>query len=621
MIDQFDAGTPMVTASFTGYTYTVDQIRRAFPAKILPAKQVMMGVQPVDTMLIQHQYASQIRTAEVEVAAKYPILWSGDWIKAHRPNGSTGYPSCSEADLALAGHIARACQRLNVDEAALPGVVEAVFRISGQGKAKKWITRADYRQRTILAAISSTGTNLTDLSLSPLLLKSHGDIRNGQAFADIARGIFVYVTNRNKWIWWLSEKWKLCEKDEPVAQAKAVCKEIYAAAGSVLSQDPARGRKLVQEAVTAHNLPRILAMLKLAASEPGMAVTERELDSDPYLLGVQNGVVDLRTGRLLTNEPNMYVTRYCTASYDTQAKCDRWVEYLVQTFNGDRETIESVERLLGCTLLGSSGEEILVICYGHGSNGKSVFSNVIHTIMGDYAVTAPPTLLTVRKGNDSAPRNDVAALAGARYVSINEMQAGDRLDEQVVKSLAGREPISARFLHQEFFEFMPIFTPWMRTNHKPIVTGDDDGIWRRLVLLPFDRTFADDEKDPDLEKKLLDERDGILMRMIAAAGRYQKDGLKLSPRIKAECATYRSESDLLGEFLAECTVSDNTGRKEQKAVYAVYRDWCINNGVRCLSKKSFTQRLAERGYREFKSGGVRFYVGLKLSGGNESSPF
>jgi hypothetical protein len=202
MIDQFENRTPLVTADFTGQTYTADQLRRAFTARPLHARLVGMGARPLDATMIQGQYAYQIGTAEAEVAATYPILWNGDWSKAPRPDGSMGYPSGSEADLALASHITRACRRLNVDENALPAVVEAIFRSSGQGQTQKWVTRADYRQRTILTAISSAGTNATDLGLSPLLLKSHGDIRNGRAFADIARGVFVYIVGVAKFTSW-----------------------------------------------------------------------------------------------------------------------------------------------------------------------------------------------------------------------------------------------------------------------------------------------------------------------------------------------------------------------------------------------------------------------------------
>jgi putative DNA primase/helicase len=222
-------------------------------------------------------------------------------------------------------------------------------------------------------------------------------------------------------------------------------------------------------------------------------------------------------------------------------------------------------------------------------------------------------MLTTRRQDDAGPRNDLAALAGARYVSINELQAGDRLDEQVVKMLAGREPISARFLHQEFFEFTPTFTPWLRTNHKPIIHGVEEGIWRRLVLLKFGVHFAEDKKDSTLEDKLFAERDGILMWMIEGARLFLKDGICMSPSMRNDLLAYRNDSDLLGEFLSETTWASNTetDRIEQKLFYTSYRMWSAVSGLRPMAKKSFTQRLIERGIKETKSGGNRFYAGLK----------
>jgi putative DNA primase/helicase len=408
------------------------------------------------------------------------------------------------------------------------------------------------------------------------------------------------------------KRWQVAELEEEFAVAKEVCADLYASAGAVLQSDPIRGKKLVADVVAAHNLPRMVAMLKLARSEPGMAVTERELDADPLLLGVKNGVVDLRSRHLLWNHPEMLITRFCNAEYQEGADCPKWKQFLSEVFQGDLSTVEAVQRLLGYTLTGRSSEEILVICHGYGSNGKSVFSNVVHQIVGDYARTAPPSLLTVRRADDNSPRNDVAALAGARYVSINELQAGDRLDEQVVKMLAGREPISARFLHKEFFEFLPSFTPWLRTNHKPIIVGEDDGIWRRLVLLPFSRKFTGDEKDPLLEEKLLQERNGILMWMLEGCSKYIEDGLKQSPLMRAELLGYRSESDTLGEWLLDEANQNPAVRVPQADAYARWKSWAERNTLRPGSKKTFTQRLAERGFKEAKSDGKRFYSGLEL---------
>jgi len=394
--------------------------------------------------------------------------------------------------------------------------------------------------------------------------------------------------------------------------AKQTCSEMLIAANAVFSLDQDRGKQLIKDAVGTHKLQRIEAMLRLGASEPGMAVADAELDADPMLLGVQNGVVDLRSGKLLFDQPKMRITKFCHASHDPNASCPQWITFLDQVFQGDKATIGSVQRLLGYTLTGLCSEEVLVICYGYGSNGKSVFNNVVQRIIGDYSKTAPPSLLIARRSDDSSPRNDLAAMAGARYISINELQAGSRLDEQVIKQLAGRELISARFLYKESFEFLPTFTAWIRTNHKPIIMGDDDGIWRRPVMLPFLRKFEDHEKDPKLEEKLMAERDGILMWMLKGTEDYLQVGLGLSPTIRREGAQYRKDSDLLGEFIQDKLTVDPNARIEKSNLFSIWKSWCEVNGCKHGISKTFTQRMAERGYVVVKSNGQRFYAGVRL---------
>jgi putative DNA primase/helicase len=407
--------------------------------------------------------------------------------------------------------------------------------------------------------------------------------------------------------------WSWCNKSEELQAGVTAAEKLLDVGREVFPQDQARGKQLLTHAVKAHDVKRLESMLKMAASEPGMSIALTDLDSDPWLLCVRNGVLNLKTSALLVNEPHMLITRQCNATYDRNAQCPRWLQFLNEVFGGDTETIETVQRALGYTLTGSVTEEKLFICFGHGSNGKSVFNNIVSTIIGDYGRVAPSSLLTARRDGDTAPRNDLAALAGARYVAINELQAGDRLDEQIVKTLAGREMISARFLHKEFFEFMPTFKPWLRTNHKPIITGDDDGIWRRPVLIPFKQKFNDEQKDPYLEEKLLAERDGILAWMVDGALKWQRDGLKLSPTILKECASYRKDSDLLGEFLNDVCTTDPNEKVEQTDLYQQYRAWSNQNGVKAIAKASFTRRLTERGHPPTQSNGKRYYDGLKIT--------
>jgi P4 family phage/plasmid primase-like protien len=232
--------------------------------------------------------------------------------------------------------------------------------------------------------------------------------------------------------------------------------------------------------------------------------------------------------------------------------------------------------------------------------------------MGDYAQAAPASLISARRSDDTSPRNDIARLCGARLTSINETQNGDRLDEQVVKMLAGREMVSARFLHKEHFDFLPTAKPWLRTNHRPIVTGEDDGIWRRLLLIHFARKFAESERNPWLESLLMEERDGILAWMVEGCLDWQRcKGLKPSETVRRESVGYRTESDLLGEFLGDKTILAANERIEQSELFMAWRYWCEACGVRYGSKANFSRKLTERGIGQHASNGKRYYTGVK----------
>ena len=467
---------------------------------------------------------------------------------------------------------------------------------------------------TLLQKAAKTEIMTVDESASIAEVNQPGDIRNGKAFAALYRRKLLYIRPIGNWFLWDMNRWKICMCGEEMEAAKETAKCLLTEAATIARENPDRGKRLFSHALQTQNLPRLEAMLRLAASEEGMVVGRAsELDSDPWLLGTQNGVVNLKTGDLLAPSPEMLITKQCNAPFNADAKCPQWSQFLEEIFAEDHETIESVQRLLGYTLTGSTAEEVMVICYGGGTNGKSVFSNVVSNIIGEYFTIGPNCLLVARNTNDNSVRNDLAKLVGARLVSVNELKQGARLDEQVIKQLAGREPMSARFLHKEFFDFMPTGKVWLRTNHRPIVTGEDDGIWRRLALLPFKVTFSAEECDVHLQQKLLQEREGILAWMVRGAIKWQEYGLMLSPTIRAESMAYRKESDMLGEFLEDETLTDPSVKIGQGEVFMRWGFWCTRNGVHAGSKKGFTRKLAERGYTEYKSNGRRFYQGLKLT--------
>ena len=604
--------TPVVTAEYSHKIYSLAEIQDAFPTMGQSLAPVQKPNTPTngDSSDIEQHVIKQIKS-------KHPDLWNGNWTNAKKQGlFNTGFDSQSQADMSLASHIARELAKRGVPTDQLAESVEKIFSESSLAERDKWHGRDDYRERTISKAVNNLkqfpiATTNNSLITEPRL-DTHKDVRNAARFASMFRGQLLFVSTTKKWLAWDGHRWAACEHGEELSAAKLTCKALLDEASDLMGSGDSRGTALAKEAINAHTLARIEAMVSLSTSEKGMCVIANELDASPYLMGVRNGVVDLKAGSLLQADPAMLITKQCNADFVDDPTCPLWIKFLYNVFQGDEETIRSVQVLLGYTLIGQVLDELMIICFGFGANGKSVFSNVISSVLGDYGQTAPSSMLSVRRNDDHAPRNDLAGVKGARYLSINELQAGDRLDERVVKSIAGREPISARFLFGEFFTFMPTFTAWVRTNHKPIILGDDIGIWRRIVLIPFSRTFKQQEQDSHLEEKLLAERDGILGWILQGTAEYLKTGIVISPRMQAEINSYRADSDVLGEFLEDQTCQAKDGKAEQKELYTNYKYWCENNGVRPQSKKSLTQRLKERGYPDGKSGSSRFYIGLKL---------
>jgi P4 family phage/plasmid primase-like protien len=449
----------------------------------------------------------------------------------------------------------------------------------------------------------------TEHGWRPQATEGGTDLANARLFAATFYDSLRYLHGSDKWMRWTGNRWSWCEAGEEVNAAKQVADALADKASRALKEGSDAAKRLFSEARYAQSRRGLEAMLAVASSESTLSVTPEQLDADPWLLGVQNGVVDLRSGTLRAADQRPLLTKQCSARFEGHARCPRWQEFLDQIFEGDCQTIAYIQRALGYSLTGTVVEEVLFFCFGFGANGKSVFANVVADVLGDYCVTAPPSLLVRRREGDVSPRNDIARLRGARVVLANETQDGERLDAVALKTLVSRERVAARFLHKEYFEFMPTFKVWVRGNHKPIITEDDDGTWRRLHLIPFDRRFNEHERNPNLEQELLVERDGILGWMIEGALQWGANGLKRSVRVTQASNEYRSDSDVLGEYL-ESAADPNT-RTLQADLFEDYRRFCDQNGVRCPSKNHFTRKLAERGVDVQKSGDKRYYVGAR----------
>jgi len=276
---------------------------------------------------------------------------------------------------------------------------------------------------------------------------------------------------------------------------------------------------------------------------------------------------------------------------------------------GDIETIDYLQRMTGYFLTGEVREEVLHFFYGFGRNGKSVFANVLTRLMGDYVLTAQAEMLMRR--DKGGATNDIARLVGIRLLMANETRNGQAFDDLTLKTLVSTERIAARFLYQEFFDFWPSHKILIRGNHKPLIVDESEGAWRRIRLIPFDLQLSEDEVDSTLEAELMKEAPGILAWAVRGCVEWQARGLAPSPRIASASAGYRTDCDLLGEFLEDYAL-DPQNQISQATLWSDWRAWSAAKGMREGSKKSFTRKLESKGIRSHGwKGAVRQYTGVR----------
>lgn len=292
-------------------------------------------------------------------------------------------------------------------------------------------------------------------------------------------------------------------------------------------------------------------------------------------------------------------------AYDSKAKAPKWDAFLRRIFADDVAVIDFVQRAVGYSVTGDTGEQCLFILHGSGANGKSVLLEVLGRMLGAYAKQAAPDLL-LAKTQDRHP-TEVADLFGARLVTAIETSEGRRLAEALVKQMTGGDKMKARFMRQDFFEFDATHKLWLATNHKPQVRGTDFAIWRRIRLIPFEVTIPKEEQVKGLAGKLLaEESPGILAWMVQGCLAWQREGLTPPSKVIDATEAYREEMDVLAGFLDECCEINQDPRKAQlftttaKELYEVYKQWCDRNGEHPETQQSFGMRLTERGLEREK---------------------
>ena len=435
------------------------------------------------------------------------------------------------------------------------------------------------------------------------------DVGNAERLLDAYGEDFRYVAAWGAWLVWDGRRWKRDVRGEIYEAAKAVAKTLWAQVSGTPATPatPAtcpcrRHRKArVAWATKSETAAHIEAMVKLARTAPEVVMDTDELDADPWLFNVANGTVDLRTGQLRPHRHRDLITKLSPVVYDTSATCPTWDAFLEQVLP-DPEVCSFVQEAIGYSLTGTVSEHLLFFNHGAGANGKTTFDQAMLALFGEYGRQADPDLLlAVREAHPTG----VADLLGARLVVSTEIDDGRRLAEATVKRLTGGDRLKARFMHRDFFEFEPSHALWLAANHRPVVRGTDHAIWRRLRLIPFNVTIHAEDQDHDLGDKLRKELPGILNWALEGCQRWQRSGISTPTAVMVATDEYRSEMDVLGNFLTECCVVLDDSYVASADLYRNYVAWCEANGERPASQRKVGLALSERGFERRQAGHER----------------
>ncbi|MCX4460713.1 phage/plasmid primase, P4 family [Streptomyces sp. NBC_01728] len=346
------------------------------------------------------------------------------------------------------------------------------------------------------------------------------------------------------------------------------------------------------------------ALLQQAQAAPGLSLDPDVLDGDMYALCTPGGVVDLRTGDLHKPDPLSDMHSRATSVGPEDMPIPRWRSFLRDTFGDDdkgRETIDFLHLLLGYSVTGDVGAQVLPFLYGSGANGKSVLLEVMMQILGEYANAAPPGFL-MEKGKFTEHSTELTELHGRRIVVCSELKPNDKFNEARVKLLTGGDTITARRMRQDFFTFTPTHKLWLLGNHRPEVGTGGYAFWRRMRIIPFERKVPDALKIDNLAQELVcDEGPGILYWLIEGARRYlaTRDSLHGPASVRLATEAYEKTEDHIGRFITERCTKGSDGqpnpdlRVEQKLLYETYVRWCSDEGIRPATSRAFASRIRQ----------------------------
>ena len=438
------------------------------------------------------------------------------------------------------------------------------------------------------------------------------DVTNANYFLKAFGDRIRFCVTWNKFLIWNGTCWQTDTRSSVESMCVKFVHKMYR--GLRFISDLQLQKDFEKHLIKSESYRRIQALVGLVKVSEEIIVEDFELDKDEYFFNVKEITLNLKNGKGIVPEPKHLITKKSNFIYEKDAKCPTWDMFLMQIFNNDLGLIHFVQKAMGYSLSGNVSEQCLFILWGTGANGKSTFLNVLQYLFGDYACS---TMIETFMKKNSEQSNDLARLKGARLVTTSEVEQGKPLSESLIKQITGEDVLTARFLYGEYFSFKPTFKIFMATNHKPKIKGADNGIWRRIKMIPFTVTIPPERRDKNLSDKLIAENSGILNWLIKGYAMWKKEGLKDEPKAVREAnEEYRFDMDSVGTFIMECFEMDTSlmWRLDNKLLYDTYLKWCNKNNERPLSHKGLSMRMQEKGFKRRVSNSQRYWVGLVLKG-------
>jgi putative DNA primase/helicase len=463
---------------------------------------------------------------------------------------------------------------------------------------------SDDEVRGIARSISNYAPGTPNDVLRTLTEKANADRFARQWGRDVR-----YVPEFGKWLIWTGTHWLPDAVGTVMEMAKQTALAIYAE-GDLQTDSDLRG-KIAGHSKVSLQANKLEAMLKLAKTIPELVVPAAELDADPWVLGVENGTLDLRQGTLRPARREDYITKLAPVTFCPEARSPLFLKFLDEVMGSNQELVAYLQGVFGYMLTGDTSAQCLFFLYGTGANGKSTLLNIAKALLGNAFCRQTPSEMIMARPNKSGPTPELASLPGVRAVMTTEVEDRSLLAESLIKLMTGNDPIPARHMYGHPFEYVPSFKLFIAGNHKPVILGDDHGIWRRIHLIPFTVTIPAASRDPKLLEKLRGELSGILNWALEGCRLFQASGLNPPAAIVDAVTEYREDMDVFGSWVDECCNVREDLYTTAKHSFACFNIWLQTNGFRQWNRTSFGRKVQERFKRDRNAHGV-VYRGFTL---------